>query len=105
MIFVTFLGNCIAAMATCWKGVVMEAIKNALKLVEDPGQDPITVVGELLSVKQRLHQTTVELFGGHSLFLLTIKQAFIAVFRSLTQDTGLRVSGGDGARVRVMVLV
>ncbi len=56
-------------------------------------ESPYQVAAELLNVYDQLKQAMLELFGGHSQFVLSLKEGFSRAFQGLDEVTGVRVSG------------
>lgn len=56
-------------------------------------ESPHQVAAELLNVYDQLKQAMLELFGGHSQFVLSLKEGFSRAFQGLDEVTGVRVSG------------
>ena len=53
---------------------------------------PHVIVTAIASVYDRLQLATMELFGGHSWFMVAVKEGFTSVFQSLDETAGVRVS-------------
>ena len=88
-------------MATCWQEVVAKEVKQCLARCDlSPIQPrllvkPHPLVRELVWLYNRLQHATMELFGGHSWFVVAMKEGFSRVFQSMDEVSGVRVRRRD----------
>ena len=93
------LGSSIVTLATCWQEVVTKEVKLCLEMCDLSCVSPILpkphdIVSAIVRVYDRLQHATMELFGGHSWFMVAVKEGFTSVFQSLDETAGVRVSEG-----------
>lgn len=55
-------------------------------------ESPTVFCTKLVGIYEKLKQTKLELFGGHSQFSLALKEGFTKAFQDLDEVRGLRVS-------------
>ena len=83
-------------MATCWQEVVAKEVKQCLVRCDLSIQPcllvkPHPLVRELVWLYNRLQHATMELFGGHSWFVVAMKEGFSRVIQSMDEVSGVRV--------------
>ena len=82
-------------MATCWQEVVAKEVKQCLARCDLSIQPhlvkPHPLVRELVWLYNRLQHATMELFGGHSWFVVAMKEGFSRVLQSMDEVSGVRV--------------
>lgn len=83
-------GTSTGALALCWQDIVHSEVTSCLHKV-DLSNPSLVIMADLLYIYDRLQQTTLELFGGHSQLALALKEGFSKAFQGLNEVLGVKV--------------
>ena len=83
-------GTSTDTLALCWQDIVHSEVTSCLHKL-DLSNPPLVNMADLLYIYDRLQQTTLELFGGHSQLALALKEGFSKAFQGLNEVLGVKV--------------